>query len=164
MSSVTANSGKPDTTARKVAVITGSGTGVGAATALLLARQGYNLVINYSRSEKEAEQSQAACEAAGADTLLLRGDVADDADCKTLVQRAVARWGRIDALVNNAGITAFTGAANWDVLDMDTFQRIFAVNTVGAFQMVRACAPHLKAVQGAVVNVSSIAGDRKSVV
>ena len=150
--------GKADTTARKVAIITGSGTGVGAATAVQLAQQGYNVVINYSRSEAEAQQSQVACQACGADTLLLRGDVADDADCKAMVQETVARWGRIDALVNNAGITSFTGAANWDVLDMDNFQRIFAVNTVGAFQMVRACAPHLKAVRGAVVNVSSIAG------
>jgi 3-oxoacyl-[acyl-carrier protein] reductase len=64
----------------------------------------------------------------------------------------------VDALVNNAGISTFTGAANWDVLDMDIFQRIFAVNSVGGFQMVRACVPYLKAVQGCVVNVSSIAG------
>ena len=149
------NTGNAD---RKVALITGSGTGVGAATALLLAQQGYNVLVNYSRSEAEAKDSQAACQAAGADTLLMRGDVADDADCKAMALAAVARWGRIDALVNNAGISSFAGAANWDALDMDTFQRIYAVNTVGAFQMVRACAPHLTAVQGSIVNVSSIAG------
>lgn len=145
-------------TDRKVALITGSGTGVGAATALLLAQQGYKVVINYSRSEVEARASQLACEAVGADTLLVQGDVADDAACRALAQAAIDRWGRIDALVNNAGISTFTGAANWDVLDMETFTRIYAVNTVGAFQMVRACAPHLKAVKGSVVNVSSIAG------
>ena len=143
---------------RKVALITGSGTGVGAATALFLARRGYNVLINYSRSEAEALQSQAACDEAGADTLLMQGDVAEDGDCRALVAGAMARWGRIDALVNNAGISTFTGAANWDVLDAQTFQRIFAVNTVGAFQMVRACAPHLKATQGCIVNVSSVAG------
>ncbi len=143
---------------RKVALITGAGTGVGAASALLLAAQGYDILINYSRSEDDAKLSQSACRAAGADTLLMKGDVAEDADCKAMAQAAMGRWGRIDALVNNAGITTFTGAANWDVLDMDTFQRIYAVNTVGAFQMVRACVPHLKAVQGCVVNVSSIAG------
>lgn len=145
-------------TERKVALITGSGTGVGAATALLLAERGYNIVINYSRSETEAKASQAACQNAGADTLLMQGDVANDAECKALTQATIDRWGRIDALVNNAGISTFTGAANWDVLDMDTFSRIYAVNTVGAFQMVRACAPHLKLQKGSVVNVSSIAG------
>lgn len=145
-------------TERKVALITGSGTGVGAATTLQLAQRGYNVLVNYSRSEAEARASQAACQATGADTLLVQGDVAVDADCKALVQAAVARWGRIDALVNNAGISTFTGVANWDVLDMDVFQRIYAVNTVGGFQMVRACAPYLKAAKGSVVNVSSIAG------
>ena len=145
-------------TERKVALITGSATGVGAATALQLARRGYDVLINYSRSEAEALESQAACVEVGADTLLMRGDVAEDADCKALVEAAVARWGRIDALVNNAGVSTFSGAANWDVLDAATFQRIFAVNAVGGFQMVRACAPHLKAVQGSIVNVSSAAG------
>ncbi len=145
-------------TERKVALITGSGTGVGAATALLLAQQGYNLLINYSRSELEARASQAACAAAGADTLLIQGDVAQDDACKAMAQAATERWGRIDALVNNAGISSFAGAANWDALDMDTFTRIYAVNTVGAFQMVRACAAQLRAAQGSIVNVSSIAG------
>lgn len=145
-------------TERKVALITGSGTGVGAATALLLAERGYNVVINYSRSAAEAQASQAACIQAGADTLLMQGDVASDTDCKALVQATIDRWGRMDALVNNAGVSTFTGAANWDVLDMEIFSRIFAVNSVGAFQMVRACAPHLKSSQGSVVNVSSIAG------
>ena len=143
---------------RKVAIITGSGTGVGAATALLLSKQGYNVLVNYSRSETEAQVSQADCQAAGADTLLMQGDVAQDADCKAMTQAAFDKGGRIDALVNKAGISTFTGAANWDVLDMDTFSRIYAVNTVGAFQMVRACTPHLKMQKGSVVNVSSIAG------
>ncbi len=143
---------------RKVALITGSGTGVEAASALLLAQRGYNVLVNYSRSSAEAQASQAACQAAGADTLLVQGDVSSDADCKALAAAAVARWGRIDALVNNAGITNFAGVTNWDALDMDIFQRIYAVNTVGPFQMVRACVDHLKAARGCVVNVSSMAG------
>ena len=143
---------------RKVALVTGSATGVGAATALLLARRGWNLVINYSRSAAEAEASAAACREAGADTLLLRGDVAQDADCRALAAGAMERWGRIDALVNNAGISVFGEHASWDALDGEAFQRIFAVNTVGAFQMVRACVPHLKESGGCIVNVSSIAG------
>ncbi|NBQ86180.1 MAG: SDR family oxidoreductase [Betaproteobacteria bacterium] len=145
-------------TERKTALITGSGTGVGAATALLLAQKGWNVVVNYSRSEADARATAQACRDAGADTLLLRGSVAEDADCKALAQAAVDRWGRIDALVNNAGVTTFTGAANWDVLDAQTFQQIFGVNAMGAFLMTRACAPHLKAAGGSIVNVSSVAG------
>lgn len=145
-------------TDHKVAIITGSATGVGAATALSLASRGYNILINYSRSEQEAKASEAACKAAGADTLLLRGDVADDGDCRRMADAAVARWGRIDALVNNAGITSFAGSANWDALDAAMFQNIYGVNVIGAFQMVRACVPHLKAANGSIVNVSSIAG------
>jgi 3-oxoacyl-[acyl-carrier protein] reductase len=143
---------------RKVAIVTGSATGVGAATALDLAGRGYNLLINYSRSEEEAKVSEAACKAAGADTLLMQGDVSDDADCRRMAEAAIERWGRIDALVNNAGITSFAGVSNWDALDTATFERIYGVNVIGAFQMVRACLPHLKAAQGSIVNVSSIAG------
>ena len=70
----------------------------------------------------------------------------------------MARWQRLDALVNNAGITTFAGSGNWDALDARAFEQILGVNVLGAFQMVRACAPHLKATHGAIVNVSSIAG------
>ncbi|SFM55944.1 SDR family NAD(P)-dependent oxidoreductase [Variovorax sp. OV329] len=143
---------------RKAAIVTGSATGVGAATALELARRGYDVLINYSRSEQEAHASEAACRAAGADTLLVRGDVASDADCRAMVEAALARWKRLDALVNNAGITTFVGAGQWDALDAEAFQRIYAVNVIGAFQMVRAAAEALKSSGGAVVNVSSIAG------
>lgn len=144
--------------ARKVAIVTGSATGVGAAAALALAARGYDVVINYSKSEIEAKASSAACRAAGADTLVLRGDVAEDADCKAIVQSAIERWGRVDSLVNNAGVTSFSGAANWDAIDAQTFQRVVGVNALGTFQMIRACAPHLRATRGAIVNVSSIAG------
>lgn len=143
---------------RKVALVTGSATGVRAATALGLAQRGYDVLINYSKSEAEAKQAQADCVQAGADTLLMRGDVADDADCRTMAEATVARWGRLDALVNNAGISIFAGAASWDALDAQAFQRVLGVNTVGTFQMVRACVPHLKAAGGCIVNVSSIAG------
>jgi 3-oxoacyl-[acyl-carrier protein] reductase len=145
-------------TAPRVALITGSATGVGAETAIELARRGWYVAINYSKSEDEARATQVACEAQGAEALLLRGDVALDADCRALVQSAVDRWGRLDALVNNAGVTSFAGAANWDAIDGATFQRIVGVNALGAFQTLRAAAPHLKAARGAVVNVSSIAG------
>jgi len=143
---------------RKAAIVTGSATGVGAATALALARRGYDVLINYSKSEAEAGESEAACRAAGADTLRVRGDVAADADCRALAKAAVDRWGRLDALVNNAGISTFGASAAWDALDAAAFQRILGVNVLGTFQMVRACVPHLKAAHGSIVNISSIAG------
>lgn len=146
------------TASRKAAIVTGSATGVGAATALALARRGYDVIVNFSKSEAEARASEAACRDAGADTLLVQGDVAADAACRAMVEQAVGRWGRLDVLVNNAGVTSFGGPSNWDVLDAATFERIFAVNVRGTFQMVRAAVPHLKAVRGAIVNVSSIAG------
>jgi 3-oxoacyl-[acyl-carrier protein] reductase len=145
-------------TPRKVAIVTGSATGVGAATALALAQRHYNLVINYAKSAQEAQATAAACREAGADTLVLQGDVADDVACRALADGAVARWGRIDALVNNAGITSFAGVSQWDAVDSETFQHILGVNVVGTFQMVRACTPYLKAGKGSIVNISSVAG------
>ncbi len=142
---------------RRLAIVTGSATGVGAATALAFARRGWDLLVNYATSEAEAQETARACRDAGADALVVQGDVADDAACRRLVAAAVEHRGRLDALVNNAGITTFAGA-DWDRLDAASFQRIFAVNAIGTFQMIRAAAPHLKAARGAVVNVSSIAG------
>lgn len=143
----------------KCAIVTGSATGIGAATALALAGRGWRVVVNYARSAAEAADTERACRQAGAaDTLCVQADVADDAACRGLVDAAVARWGRLDALVNNAGVTTFAGPAQWDTLDADVFQRIMGVNVVGVFQMVRAAAPHLTAAQGTVVNVSSVAG------
>ena len=144
--------------ARKLALITGAGTGVGAATALMLAHKGWDLLVNYSRSAEEAQSSAVACREAGADALVMQGDVAQDADCRALAQAALDRWGHIDALVNNAGISVFGKAAEWDALDAEVFQHILGVNALGTFQMTRACVEPLKQAQGCIVNVSSVAG------
>ena len=106
------------------AIVTGSATGVGAATARMLAQKGCNVVINYSRSEKEARETRAACEEEGVETLLVRADVSSDPDCRRLADRTLERWGRIDALVNNAGTTKFAAAADLDALSAEDFQRI----------------------------------------
>jgi 3-oxoacyl-[acyl-carrier protein] reductase len=143
----------------KVAIVTGSATGVGAATAERLAGKGWRVVINYSKSETAARETQFACAALGVETLLIQGDVAEDADCRRLAQAALDAWGRIDALVNNAGITKFVKYPDLNDLNAEDFQRIYSVNVIGAYQMVRACAPAMKRQgTGAVVNVSSVAG------
>ena len=144
--------------ARPVAIVTGSASGVGAATALKLAQRGWNIVVNYSKSEHEALATRAACEAAGAGAIVVRGDVASDGDCRAVAAAAVEKWGRIDALVNNAGTSVFGEAASWDKIDAEVFNRIMGVNTLGTFQMLRACLPQLKSAKGSVVNVSSVAG------
>ena len=142
-----------------VCIVTGSASGIGAASAIMLAGRGARVVVNYSKSEDAARATLKACEATGAEALLVKADVAQDADCRRLAQSALDRWGRIDALVNNAGATKFADHANLDALSAEDFQRIYSVNVVGTYQMVRACAPAMKQNgRGAVVNVSSIAG------
>ena len=143
----------------KVAIVTGSATGLGAAVALRLADQGCNVVINYTKSETEAKETLAACEAKGVEAILGQGDVGEDADCRRIVQTAVDKWGRVDVLVNNAGGTKFADHAKLDELNAEDFLWIYKVNVVGAYQMIRACEPHMKkAGKGSVVNISSIAG------
>lgn len=144
--------------AGRVALITGGSAGVGAATARALARRGCNVVINFSRSRDAGDAVAAACAEMGVQTLLAQGDVAQDADCRRVVEAGVARFGRLDFLVNNAGTTKFVAHRNLAGLSAEDFQQLYAVNTIGPFQMTRAAEPHLRQSQGAIVNVSSIAG------
>ena len=145
--------------ARPAAIVTGSSSGVGAATVRQLSAKGWNVVVNYSRSDAAAEAVAEDCRAAGAEVLVQRANVAEDADCRSLVAAAAERFGRLDALVNNAGTTKFVDHADLESLDAADFQHIYGVNTVGAFQMTRAAAPQLRASgRAAVVMVASIAG------
>lgn len=144
-----------------VFIITGSATGTGAACARQLAAKGGRVVVNYTKSKADAEQTAQACKAAGGDAIVVQGDVASDADCRKLAQAALDAWGRIDGLVNNAGITKFAAHADLDALSAEDFQHLYAVNVIGPYQMVRACVPAMKKQgEGAIVNVSSISGVR----
>ncbi len=146
------------------AIVTGSASGLGAATAEILARSGARLVINYSSSQKEAEATAEICRKAGAaEVLVAQGDVSKDEDCRKIVAAATP-WGRLDILVNNAGTTKHVAHADLDGLSAEDFQRLYGVNTIGPFQMVRAARSLLEAGAkasarpSAVVNVSSVAG------
>ncbi len=144
----------PDNKTKRVAIITGSSSGIGAATAIELARRGWNVVINYSKSADKAKNVAAQC----AGSISVQADVARDADCRRLAKSALDKWGRIDALVNNAGTTRFVPHADLEGLSAEDFQDVYATNVVSSFQMSRACAPALKASgHGAIVNVSSLA-------
>lgn len=145
----------------KAAIVTGSATGVGRSTALMLAELGCNVVVNYTRSEEEARDTAAEVEKRGAQALLVRADVSSDADCRRMVQGALDRWGRLDVLVNNAGTTVFVAHRDLDALTDEMWDRIWAVNVKGAFFMSRAAAEPMRAGgQGAIVNISSTAGIR----
>lgn len=143
---------------RKVCVVTGSSSGIGAATARLYAANGWNIAVNFSREGAPAEAVAQQCRDLGADVLVVKADVARDADCRRLAADVDGRWGRADVLVNNAGTTRFVALKDLDGLQADDFHDIYAVNVIGAYQMTRAFVPLLERHPGAaVVNVSSIA-------
>lgn len=143
----------------KVAIVTGSATGCGAAAGIQLAQRGCNVVINYTRSKDDAEETVAECKKHGVDAIAVQADVSDDDACKNMVNEAVGRWGRVDYLINNAARTKFNPYENLDGLNKEDFLNIYAVNVVGAYQMVRAVEPHMRKLgKGAVVNNSSIGG------
>src|SRR5580704_7147976 len=158
------NKRKPMSKDGMCVIITGSASGLGAATAAILAKDGARIVINYSNSKNEAEATAEACRKAGAaEVVVVQGDVARDEDCQKIVA-AAAPWGKLDALINNAGTTKHVPHDKLDQLSAEDFQRIFAVNTIGPYQMVRAARSLLEASAkasgraAAVVNISSIAG------
>ena len=128
----------------KVAIVTGGTSGIGEATAKELARRGWQ-VAAMARGKAHPE------------IFTVQGDVAQDADCRRVAKQVLDKWGRIDALVNNAGTTKAVPHPDLEGLSAEDFERIFRLNVVGPFQMVRACAAALKANRGAIVNVSSVA-------
>jgi 3-oxoacyl-[acyl-carrier protein] reductase len=144
-------------------IVTGSASGLGAATAAILAKDGARIVINYASSQKEAEETADLCRTVGGEVVVVQGDVSRDEDCRKIAA-AAAPWGRLDVLINNAGTTKHMPHNNLDGLSGEDFQRIFGVNTIGPFQMVRAARSLLEAGATAsgrastVVNVSSVAG------
>ena len=140
----------------KVAIITGGGTGLGAATARAMAARGAKIAVNYSRSRTEAEQTARLCRDLGGDGVPIQGDVGVDADCRRIVSEIHELWGPVDILVNCAGQTRKVPHADLDGLSADDFLEVYRTNVIGAFQMTRACAPLMKqAGQGAIVNITS---------
>ena len=109
---------------KKVCVITGSSSGIGAASAQLFAKRGWDLCVNYSKDATAALRVAQQCESHGAEVLVERADVADDAQCISIARRVEERFGRCDVLVNNAGTTKFVDLKDLAGLDAADFQRI----------------------------------------
>lgn len=142
----------------KAAIVTGASRGAGRATVLELARRGCNVVVNHRQSGEAAQQVVNEAAALGVEAVACQADVAQDGDCRQLVQAAVDAFGRIDVLVNNAGITRFIPHSDLEAVTDEIWQQIMGVNVLGTFQCIRAAAPWLKKEGGEVVNVSSIGG------
>ena len=143
----------------KVALITGAATGIGRSCALKLAALGATVVVNYSRSRDEAEQTAAEAQRLGAaKTLVLKADVADDKQVRAMVEQVTRACGRIDVLVNNAGRTHYVEAKDLDGVQESQWDEIFDTNVKGTFFVSRACGPELRKARGCIINVASIAG------
>lgn len=143
---------------KKVAIVTGSSSGIGAATAQRFASAGFDVVVNFSRDEAPAQAVATLCRSHGVDVAVQKADVSSDADCRKLAEYVEGKWGHANVVVNNAGTTKFVPLRDLEGISAEDFQRIYSVNTIGPFQMARAFAPLLRKREGAaIVNVSSIA-------
>jgi len=150
-------------TDKPVALVTGAATGIGRSVAVALAKNSYDLVVNYSRSEDAAKFTKRECEAAGAQTLLHRCDVSDDASVRAMLAATEKEFSRLDVLINNAGTTVDVEPKNLDGIKVEDWNRVFNVNVLGLFLVTRAAVPLLKkSPNGCIVNTCSIAGLRPS--
>lgn len=141
----------------KVAIVTGSSSGIGAATAHALAGEGASVVVNSSSSVTAGEAVAAALPG---DAIYVQADIADESQCTALVDAALARFGRLDVLVNNAGWTTRVDHTDLDAMTDEILFKTFQINVYGTWWMSRAAMPALKDAAGCIVNVTSIAGLR----
>jgi NAD(P)-dependent dehydrogenase (short-subunit alcohol dehydrogenase family) len=146
--------------AGKVALVTGSSTGIGRATAVTLAGLGAKVVVNYASSADDAAETLSLVEAAGGSGIVVQADVSDEDAVRSMLDRARNELGPISVLVNNAGTSTFVPFNRLDDLTDDIWESTYRTNVIAAYRCIRLCAPDLQAAEGggAVVNVASIAG------
>ncbi|MEK7204332.1 MAG: glucose 1-dehydrogenase, partial [candidate division NC10 bacterium] len=143
----------------KVAIVTGAAVGIGRAIAIACGREGAKVVVNYSKSRQEAERTADLVRQGGGDPLLVQADVARDQQVRAMVAQTLDRFGRVDLLVNNAGITAFVPFSDLEGLTDEIWDRLFGVNVKGTFFCCRAVAgPMRRQGHGRIINISSVAG------
>ncbi len=143
----------------KVTLVTGAAVGIGRAIAVAYGRDGAKVVVNYSRSREEAEKTSEMVKQVGGETLVVRADVAQDREVRGMVAQTLERFGRIDVLVNNAGVTAFVDFADLDGLTDELWDRLYNVNVKGTFFCCRAVVPPMRQQgHGRIINIASVAG------
>ncbi len=140
----------------KCALITGATRGIGKQIAITLAKQGYNIALNYRKENEELENTKKEIEEIGVQVLAVKGDVANFENCEKFVKQVIERFGQIDVLVNNAGITK-------DMLLMrmkkEDFEQVIDTNLVGTFNVTKNVVPYMmKARSGRIINISSVVG------
>lgn len=146
---------------RKAALVTGAANGIGRSAALALARAGYDVAINFSRSEAQARGVAAEAEKSGVKALLCKCDVSDDPGVRAMLKNVGDAFGRLDALINNAGTTSSVHPKDFEAQTIEDWDHVFAVNVRGIFSVTRAALPLLKeAPEPAIVNTASIVGLR----
>jgi 3-oxoacyl-[acyl-carrier protein] reductase len=140
----------------RVALVTGGGTGIGRATSLALAEAGCDVAINYSRSEREANETAEAARGLGRRACVVQADVSDEAAVRRMVETVADGLGGLDVLVNNAGTTRYAPLTDLDAITDEHWESIFAVNLRGPFYCARAALPHLRrSGRGKIVNTVS---------
>jgi 3-oxoacyl-[acyl-carrier protein] reductase len=146
-----------------VALVTGSSSGIGRAEAVALARAGYDVVINYSHNAEGAAATADVCSQAGARTLVVQCDVADEPSVVAMIARITDVFGRLDVLCNNAGTSIPTLAADFEQVSVEEWDRVMAVNVRGVFLVTKHAAPLLRASDDAcIINTNSVVGARPS--
>jgi 3-oxoacyl-[acyl-carrier protein] reductase len=142
----------------KTAIITGSSYGIGKGIAMLFAKEGANIVINYSKSEKKANQAVSEILTEGEKAIAVKADVSKSDEVKKMVETCFETFGSVEILVNNAGILPF---GQIEEISDECLEQVFQVNFFGAFYCCREVVPIMKKQKyGKIVNVSSIAGQR----
>lgn len=140
----------------KVAIVTGSSRGIGKAIALQLAKDGYNIVVNYTNNEEKALKVATLCEAYKVETLCVKADVSNVEEVNAMIEATLQKWGRIDCLVNNSGITKDNILLRLSTQD---FNDVINVNLNGTFNCIKAVTkPMMKQKSGVIINMSSVIG------
>ncbi len=143
----------------RVVVVTGGGTGIGRSISERFAEAGAKVIVNYSRSREDAEDTAQSIRAKGGTAIAVGADISKDAEAHALMKRAIDEFGRLDCLVNNAGWSTRVPHAQFDALTDEIWNHVFETNLHGAFYCVRAATPHLKKQEGSsIVNIASVAG------
>ncbi len=141
---------------RRTAVVTGASRGIGKAIALALAKEGFNVVVNYNGNKEKAEQVKKECEDFGVNAITVKANVADFTESENLIKEAVSTFGSIDVLVNNSGITKDTLLLRMKEEDFDS---VIDVNLKGTFNTIKHAARQMmKQRSGSIINMSSVVG------